>query len=336
LKPPVHGGRLREMAQRTGIPASEWLDLSTGINPNPWPVPPIPDALWHRLPEDDDELPDIARRWAGAPPASGCVPVPGSQAAIQALPHLRGRSRVGVPMPGYREHAYRWQLAGHEVVPLAPDDIEHALPTLDVLVVIQPNNPTGMLWPVETLLRWHQVLAARGGWLVVDEAFMAPLAHDTSLAPMTGHDGLIVLRSLGKFFGLAGLRAGLLYGPPSLCEAFSRWLGPWAMNGPALAILKAALCDMPWQETMQYQLQQQVMRLRTVLQTHGLPVAGHTLLSCYCPHEDAGKVAGQLARHAVLVRVFGPDEGGAALRFGLPSAPRWDRLIEALRALPAG
>lgn len=332
MKPPVHGGRLREMAQRTGIPASEWLDLSTGINPNPWPVPPIPEALWHRLPEDDDELPDIARRWAGAPSVAGCVPVAGSQAAIQALPYLRGRSRVGVPMPGYREHAYRWHLAGHDVVPLAANDIDEALSTLDVLVVIQPNNPTGMVWPVATLLRWHQVLAARGGWLVVDEAFIDPLDSAVSMAPFTGCEGLVVLRSLGKFFGLAGVRAGLLYGSRALCMKFSEWQGPWAVSGAGQAIMKAALSDTPWQNAMRDRLREQVARLRAGLNERGLSVQGETLLSCYCPHVDAREIADQLVRQSVLVR-FLEDDGITSLRFGLPAEHQWQRLFPALEMI---
>ncbi|KAF0810121.1 cobalamin biosynthesis protein CobC [Alcanivorax sp. S71-1-4] len=332
MKPPVHGGRLREMAQRTGIPASEWLDLSTGINPNPWPVPPIPEALWHRLPEDDDELPDIARHWAGAPATAGCVPVPGSQAAIQALPSLRGRSRVGVPMPGYREHAYRWHLAGHEVVPLAADDIEHALPTLDVLVVVQPNNPTGRVWPVETLRRWHRVLAARGGWLVVDEAFMDPLDGAATMAPHAGDEGVVVLRSLGKFFGLAGARAGLLFAMPLLCERLADQLGPWCVNGPARWLMARALDDVRWQRDARGRLQVANERLTQLLTAHSLPVEGRNLLFCYVRHPAATDMARALAERAVLVRRFEVGEGGPALRFSAPVCePEWRQFAEAIR-----
>jgi cobalamin biosynthetic protein CobC len=58
-----HGGRLREAARRYGIPLDAWLDLSTGINPGPWPVPAIPVSAWARLPEDDDGLIDAARAY---------------------------------------------------------------------------------------------------------------------------------------------------------------------------------------------------------------------------------------------------------------------------------
>ena len=73
------------------------------------------------------------------------------------------------------------------------------------MVLVQPNNPTGALFARSRLLDWHARLARRGGWLVVDEAFIDP-TPDASLAPMAGADGLVVLRSLGKFFGLAGAR----------------------------------------------------------------------------------------------------------------------------------
>ena len=108
-----HGGRLQQASRRYGIPVTDWLDLSTGISPFAWPVPSIPATVWHRLPEDDDGLVEVARDFYGAPHV---LPVAGSQAAIQALPWLRTRSRVGVAEPAYAEHAHAWRRAGHEVL----------------------------------------------------------------------------------------------------------------------------------------------------------------------------------------------------------------------------
>ena len=203
----AHGGRLNRAAATYGIAVDQWLDLSTGINPRSWPVPHIPEAVWQRLPEADDGLDAIARDWARAPAAAGCVALPGSQAAIQLLPRLRAPGRVGVPSPGYAEHAHWWRAAGHEVVALAHDAVDEVLDTLDALVWIQPNNPTGLCLPRSMLRDWRERLAARGGWLVLDEAFADP-TPEASLVADTGTEGLIVLRSIGKFFGLAGLRGG--------------------------------------------------------------------------------------------------------------------------------
>src|SRR5690242_5834060 len=136
-----HGGRLQQAAQRYALPRERWLDLSTGINPIGWQATaPVSVASWNRLPEEEDGLMEAAAAYYGAP---GILPVNGSQAAIQALPRLRSRSRVGVPQLGYNEHAHRWMQAGHDVVPLSITDFEAALPGLDVLVASNPNNPTG-------------------------------------------------------------------------------------------------------------------------------------------------------------------------------------------------
>ena len=172
-----HGGQLHEAARRQGIPPDRWLDLSTGINPLGWPVPAIPESVWRRLPEEGDGLETDIRRWSSAPGKAGCVAVPGTQSVIQVLPRLRDRCRVGVIVPGYQEHARCWALAGHTVVAIDEDKAHQSdnwLRELDVLVWINPNNPTARHCSRERLLSWHRQLRQRGGWLIVDEAFLLP------------------------------------------------------------------------------------------------------------------------------------------------------------------
>jgi len=188
-----HGGRLRQAARRYSIPSGEWLDLSTGINPRGWPVPAPPRIAWSRLPEDDDGLEAAARAYYGS---RSLLAVAGSQAAIQALPRLRDRARVSVLHPGYFEHAHAWRCAGHQVISVTAERLDAAVAASDVLVLIHPNNPTGARFPVDELLAWQARLDARGGWLVVDEAFM-DATPEASLAPFCPRFGLILLRSLG-------------------------------------------------------------------------------------------------------------------------------------------
>ncbi len=326
----AHGGRLNQAARAWGIAPEHWLDLSTGINPNPWPIPDVPTSVWQRLPEEDDGLERVARRWAGAPDSSGCLAVAGSQAAIQALPRLRRPGRIGVPRPAYSEHEYWWRDAGHEVVPFTRLPQGEELAGLDALVWINPNNPTATLVSREALMACHRELAARGGWLVVDEAFMD--ADPTqSLVPETGSEGLVVLRSLGKFFGLAGLRAGLMFGPEALCDQLRTRLGPWAVSHPARYLMARALGDDSWQRDVAQRLQTQSRRLAELLRESGLEPAGSTSLFVYCPHPSIHAIADKLASQAVLVRRF--DEP-AALRFGLPgSEAQWQHLQQALSTL---
>ncbi|MDN3516743.1 threonine-phosphate decarboxylase CobD [Aquisalimonas lutea] len=311
---PDHGGRLNRAAARYGIPRADWLDLSTGINPRPWPVPAVPESVWQRLPETDDGLDAVARRWSGAPDTAGCLPVAGTQAAIQALPRLRGPGRVGVPEPGYAEHAWWWRQAGHTVVAVGHDDVDRWIGELDVLVWIHPNNPTGLVVDAERLRSWHRTLAARGGWLVLDEAFV-DADPGRSLVPSAGPDGLVVLRSVGKFFGLAGLRGGLAFGPDGLCRALGERLGPWAVSHPARWIMARALADAAWQAEARGWLARAADELDTVLVRHGLEPAGGTALFRYCPHAEAAAVQERLARRGILVRRF---QDPPALRFGLP------------------
>lgn len=328
LERPCHGGRLNAAAEQWGRPVEQWLDLSTGINPVGWPVPGIPLSIWRRLPEQNDGLGTVIREWTGAPDTAGCLATSGSQPVIQALPCLRRPCRVAVPTPGYEEHGYWWARRGHEVVGLSAEAIDERLQELDVVVWIQPNNPTGQVLPHETLLKWHQSLTARGGWLVVDEAFFIP-GKGGSLAGFCDRPGLIVLRSLGKFFGLAGVRAGTVLAEPVLCEQLDACLGPWAVSGPARYLMSTALKDTAWQSEAAVKLAAGIERLEKVLTAHRLAESSGTLLFRYWRHPAASVVFETLADHGILVRQFREPE---ALRFGLPGNEfEWQRLADALK-----
>ena len=340
-----HGGRLLQAAQRYGLPRERWLDLSTGINPIPWQGLSPPAASWNRLPEDEDGLIEAARAYYSGPSP---VAVSGSQAAIQALPRLwtsatpptgaqpghRGRqssiARVGVPAPGYNEHGHRWKLAGHDVVPLAPATFAASIDQLDVLVVCNPNNPTGERCTPAQLLEWHARLSSRGGWLVVDEAF-ADAAPEMSLARFADREGLIVLRSVGKFFGLAGARVGFVFSAAALLEVLAAWLGPWSIAGPSRMVARAALSDRMWQESTRRRLRSDSSRLAESLARHGLPPTGGCELFQWVRTAHAIEIHDALARQGILTRRF---DSPAGLRFGLPATEEdWQRLDEALLRL---
>lgn len=324
-----HGGRLRAAAARYGIALADWLDLSTGINPCPWAVPPIPHSVWRRLPEDEDGLSETAQQYYGAACA---LPVAGSQAAIRMLPAVCADQplRVGVLNPMYAEHAYAWRHAGHEVSALAPHAIEAALHTLDVLVVVNPNNPTGAEFTPETLLDWHARLVARNGWLIVDEAFV-DVTPASSLARFSHRAGLIVLRSLGKFFGLAGARVGFVLAEKSLLDRLANRLGPWTVAGPARLAAMQALADRSWQDAARQRLLRSAPRLAELLARCDLPPSGGSALFQWVQTPRAAHIHEYLARHGILTRLFATPPG---LRFGLPGdEAQWQRLALALGAL---
>jgi cobalamin biosynthetic protein CobC len=308
------------------IPPGEWLDLSTGINPLGWPVPVLPGEVWNRLPEVDDGLEAAARDYYGV---ESLLPVAGSQAAIQALPHLRRPCRVGLLDNSYAEHRLAWARAGHTVIPLAGQgEIERQLSQLDVLVLVRPNNPTGVIFPRERLLAWHANLVARGGWLLVDEAFMDATPQQSLL--IHARPGLIVLRSLGKFFGLAGARVGFVHAQVELLTRLADRLGPWGVSGPARWVASAALGDKAWQAEARLRLMQSGERLSELLRRYGLKPEGGCALFQWVITPRAASIHQSLARRGILIRLFNHPH---SLRFGLPGLEKdWRRLGAALEA----
>lgn len=320
-----HGGRLRRAAATYDIPLADWLDLSTGINPECWPVPPLPASVWQRLPEDDDGLEAAAAAYYGNP---NLLPVAGSQAAIQALPGLLPRAMVACPAPLYAEHPQAWARHGHRVRQLA-GGLARAMGAMTPYVLCcHPNNPTAARPGRTALLEAAEKLKKRGGWLIVDEAFIDPTPED-SVTPWAGTEeapNLIVLRSLGKFFGLAGVRVGFFFAAAELRERLAEQLGPWTLSGPARAVATAALADRHWQAAQCAALGQAGERLAALLAPLG-PVAA-TPLFATVDFADAVACHDFLARRGILARLF-PEAG--LLRFGLPACEAgWTRLSAAL------
>ncbi|KQT36761.1 threonine-phosphate decarboxylase CobD [Methylophilus sp. Leaf414] len=318
-----HGGNLLQAAAKYVRPVNDWLDLSTGINPQHFPIPALSPALFQRLPATDDGLQTAARRYYGA---THILPCAGSQAALQVLPSLRPACRVAMPRTMYQEHAHAWQRAGHDVQFFEQQPDSDLLSTADVLLLCNPNNPTGQIYPVDMLLDWHAQLATRGGWLVVDEAFM-DTTPQSSIASHSGQPGLWILRSLGKFFGLAGLRVGFLMGEPVALAQVESLLGPWTIAGASGHIAQIALEDTDWQQDMRAHLPAQSRRLLQLLSQYGFNPVGGTDLFQYVQHPASHQLQDALAQEGVWTRYFASPQ---ALRFGLPPVTEWSRLEQAL------
>jgi cobalamin biosynthetic protein CobC len=306
-----HGGHLIDAAKKYNRPIEQWIDLSTGINPNGWPVPVIPAECWERLPESADGLLSAAKEYYQC---HSMLAVAGSQAATQALPLLRKKSKVGVLVPAYAEHAYSWQRIGHKVIELSVETIESQLPQLDVLILINPNNPSGQRFSKMQLLNWHKQLDKRGGWLIIDEAFI-DTTPENSLSSHPVSDGLIILRSIGKFFGLAGLRCGFVIATENILTELNERLGPWTISHPSRYIATLALLDKEWQLKTQIELRKQANRLALLLKKHGVKVTAQTDLFLWVKMPEAEKFHYSLAEKGILTRLFTQP---ASLRFGLP------------------
>lgn len=324
-----HGGQLLQAANYYQIPIEQWIDLSTGINPNGWPVPNIPSEVWLRLPEQDDGLIEAAQSYYRC---QSILPVAGSQSAIQTLPRLIKTSKVACLYPSYAEHRYNWMKYGHTVVKVKPhiDAIDLIINEVDILLLVNPNNPSGHVFTTDQLLKWHHQLAKKNGWLIIDEAFAdMDLGHSLSSYPIA--DGLVILRSLGKFFGLAGIRCGFVIGSENLLNDIESHLGPWTINNPGRYVAKQALLDTTWQINTLQSLNIQSKRLNTLLLEFGLPPSGGTDLFQWCKTPSAANIHHQLCTQGILCRLF---DHPTSLRFGLPKdEPAWQQLKAAFQHL---
>ena len=315
--PPVHGGRLGELRRLFPRAPAPFLDLSTGINPYPYPVPRLAEDHLTRLPEPEalSALEAAAARAYGLADRGLVVACAGSQALIGLLPLLRPRSRVAVLAPTYAEHAFAWRQAGHRVREVASLREAQAA---EIVVLCNPNNPDGRVITAADLSAFAAPLAARGGLLVVDEAFADFAPDGVSVVPRLPARGVIVLRSFGKASGLAGLRLGFALAPADLASRLRAALGPWPVSGAAITIGAAMLDDAAWRAAMAARLTEDATRLDTALAAAGLAPRGGTALFRLVESEDAAAAFARLGAAGILVRRFPAHPRW--LRFGLPGA----------------
>lgn len=318
-----HGGNLDAAIRAWGGAAADWIDLSTGINRVPWPLPALDDADWRNLPTRAAiaSLHEAARAAWGV--SGAILATSGAQGAIQMVPRLGPPGRARVLSPTYNEHAAALRAAGWQV-----EDVPGlaALAGADLAVVVNPNNPDGRRFAPADLL----ALAGQVGRLVVDESFADPQPA-WSLAGQTGREGLLVLRSFGKFYGLAGLRLGFVLGSRADIAALADMAGPWPVSGPAIAIGRAALADRAWAEATTARLTAEAARLDALAEGAGWkPLGGCELFRLY-DTPDARAAQDRLARARMWSRIF--PWSGRWLRLGLPGGDaEWARLAAALAA----
>ena len=305
-----------------------FVDLSTGINPLPYPVPELPEDAFSRLPEPENllSLQSAAAEAYGMGDTSMVAAAPGTQNLIELLPRLIPAGPVNVLSPTYGEHAPAWVRAGHQVSLV--DKFED-LKSGATAVLCNPNNPDGQRLEPTLLVELAKHLAARDGWLIVDEAFAEFGEFKISVARYLPQDRLIVLRSFGKAYGLAGLRLGFALASPDIAGVIRAALGPWPVSGPAIAIGAVALADAKWREAAGKRLKADCNRLDRLLTGGGFRVAGGTSLFRLASGAHAAETWLRLCRAGVLVRSF--EEHPDWLRFGLPGAEaEWRRLESVL------
>jgi cobalamin biosynthetic protein CobC len=325
-----HGGSLGRARSLFPHALQPWIDLSTGINPHSYPLFDLPATALTRLPEPANagRLQAAAAIAYGAPSPLHVALAPGTQILLPRVFSLAKPGHAAILGPTYAEHVRAASLAGHAAVEVRDFS---ALADADLAVVVNPNNPDGRIVPRADLLALAETLRRRGGLLVVDEAFMDVGPREESLCGDVDRGGIVVLRSFGKFFGLAGVRLGFAVTSPEITERLDGEFGPWSVSGPALEYGIQALGDHAWQDTMRQHLATDAARLDALLAAHGIAVDGGTSLFRHVTTAVAASLFDALGTAGILVRNFAdrPHE----LRFGLPGdEAAWHRLEAALVA----
>lgn len=305
-----HGGGLDAAIARWGGTRADWLDLSTGINPTPYPIPDFSAHAWTTLPDKaaQNALIDAARGFWNVPEEADILAAPGASSLIARIPQLFAQQTVDIPKPTYNEHAAAFAAHGWREAT-----------TAQVRVLVHPNNPTGQLWSSDDLT---------APITVIDESF-CDVTPERSLIAETANPGRIVLKSFGKFWGLAGLRLGFIIAEPSLIVKMRDMIGPWAVSGPALETATQALTDWEWAEETRQCLAEDTDRLDALLRAHGAELAGGCDLFRLYNVDNAQAWHDRLAKHHILSRIF--PYSGTYLRLGLPPKDGWDQLERALK-----
>lgn len=305
-----HGGGLDAAVAQFGGARENWLDLSTGINPSPYPAGPISLQSMTALPDQGayQNLIEAARQFWSIPKEAKVLPAAGASALIAALPGLIRGQKVAIAQPTYNEHQAAFMAAGWGLSNDHPD----------VQVAVHPNNPDGRLWQSQELT---------APLAIIDESF-ADVCPQHSLIHETARPGRIVLKSFGKFWGLAGVRLGFAIGADPVLDKLAERLGPWQVSGPALEIGTAALNDKKWAESTRIQLAKDARRLDQILLAAGAEGVGSCDLFRLFSVKSAKQWHQKLAQHHILSRIFPYSDH--YLRLGLPSADGWDRLQRAL------
>ena len=332
----THGGNLLQMAARDQSDVRDWIDLSTGVSPFTYPLGAIPEAVWNQLPQAHDGLETAAKNYYQA--ASEPVAVAGSQAAIMALPSLLCQvlgqcGTIALPRVGYKEHEHAWRSFRYNDQQwsiLLYDDLPSGeqIVQSDVVLVINPNNPNGNSYSRKHLLTLHAELAAHNGTLIVDEAFGDMTPESLLLNQSEQLENLIVLRSVGKFFGLAGARVGFVFAEQKIVNLLEEHIGPWGVSGPSRWVLKQALVDRQWQQSNRERIKLASVRLEQLLKTYlPLKTVGTDLFKTV--YIDNAPLFHQcLCKELILTRLCDEKD---AIRFGLPAnEAQWKKLELAL------
>ena len=249
----IHGGNVYRAARELGLNGSGVLDFSASINPLGMPPAArhaikawVGDVL-HYPDTQSTRLKEAISECYGLDPA-GVIPGNGSTELIYLIPRALQPKKVVIASPTFSEYERACRLSGAKVehFPLLPkeflpepDAFMRAMKNADMAFFCNPGNPSGAVLPRQGVLTLASLAKKNNCVLVVDEAFMDFCPEHSVLGEQGDH--LVVLRSLTKFYALAGLRVGFSHMPKMLMSRIMRYKEPWSVNvlaeRAALAVL---------------------------------------------------------------------------------------------------
>ena len=309
------GGRLDVAREVFPDAAQPWIDLSTAISPWSYSFPALADSEMRRYPDAAalQRLTKAAKKAYRAPTVADAVPVPGVNLGLSVLPWLfREPKRVAVLAPEHSGHAVAWEAAGHSVSQIASlDQVGKA----GILIAVNPSHVNGRIVPHADLAASLSPLKRRDGLLIVDETFADADPGHSLLPEVARLDYTLVLRSLGEFYGAAGIGLGFAITSHPIAERLRAALGAWPVSAQALAFGEAALADTVWAESQSARLREAANALDTALEAAGLRILGGQVLFRLAACTSASELFSHLASQGILTRPF---QDRNALRFGLP------------------
>lgn len=301
-----HGGGIDAAIAQYGGTRNDWTDLSTGINPIPYPLPSFHGYHWTQLPDRAafDAFEAAARKFWQVPANAEIIPASGASAIIAMLPSVLKGATAVIPEPTYNEHRAAYLAHGWEMTNKG-----------DVKTIVHPNNPDGHLYSTADL---------NAQTCVIDESF-CDVCPELSMMSHAIDDGHLIIKSFGKFWGLAGMRLGAVIAPKSFAPALRDRIGPWAVSGPALYTGTRALQDAHWANDTRQRLAQDAQKLDQIMLDKGAKTMGGTTLFRLYHVDNAGAWYDRFAQNRILTRVFPYSQH--FLRLGIPAHDQWQRVV---------
>ena len=315
-----HGGNLDKAISFYGGKESEWIDLSTGINPNSYPIPKLSISDWRSLPTKTEikDLESIIKSKQKI--SSEIIMVPGAQMAINFLPFLlKGEgTEVRILTPTYNEYNYCFTNTGFKVNSCQKFN---QLFNSDIAIIVNPNNPDGKIYEINELFELSKSVKI----LIVDESFIDSVECD-SIVNQLNEDvsNIIVIRSFGKFFGLAGLRLGYVFSGKEIIRKFKRFFGPWQISKMSVKIATIAFSDDVWIKKTKNNLNEKANAIDNLMKKINWKITGGTNLFRLYSTSNSDLAQKLLAEKFIWSRKFSYSKKW--IRLGIPNERDFKKL----------